>query len=206
MKDIILGIDLGTTNSCVAYMDGTQPVVIENPEGRRTTPSIVAFKNINGHEEIVVGDGAKRQMITNPNTVISVKRSMGQDKTFDFDGKQYTPEQISADILSYMRAFSEKKLGRKIDKAVITVPAYFNDTQRTATKNAGKIAGLDVLRIINEPTAAALAYGINKKDKEQKVLVYDLGGGTFDVSILDMADGTFEVLATNGDTHLGGDD
>ena len=206
MKDIILGIDLGTTNSCVAFMDGTQPVVIENPEGRRTTPSIVAFKNINGHEEIVVGDGAKRQMITNPNTVISVKRSMGQDKTFDIDGKKYTPEQISADILSYMRAFCEKKLGRKIDKAVITVPAYFNDTQRTATKNAGKIAGLDVLRIINEPTAAALAYGINKKDKEQKILVYDLGGGTFDVSILDMADGTFEVLATNGDTHLGGDD
>ena len=206
MKDIILGIDLGTTNSCVAFMDGTQPVVIENPEGTRTTPSIVAFKNINGHEEIVVGDGAKRQMITNPNTVISVKRSMGQDKKFDIDGKQYTPEQISADILSYMRAFSEKKLGRKIDKAVITVPAYFNDTKRTATKNAGKIAGLDVLRIINEPTAAALAYGINKKDKEQKILVYDLGGGTFDVSVLDMADGTFEVLATNGDTHLGGDD
>lgn len=206
MKDIILGIDLGTTNSCVAFMDGTQPVVIENPEGKRTTPSIVAFKNINGHEEIIVGDGAKRQMITNPNTIISVKRSMGQDKKFDIDGKQYTPEQISADILSYMRAFCEKKLGRKIDKAVITVPAYFNDTQRTATKNAGKIAGLDVLRIINEPTAAALAYGINKKDKEQKILVYDLGGGTFDVSILDMADGTFEVLATNGDTHLGGDD
>ena len=162
MKDIILGIDLGTTNSCVAFMDGTQPVVIENPEGKRTTPSIVAFKNINGHEEIIVGDGAKRQMITNPNTIISVKRSMGQDKKFDIDGKQYTPEQISADILSYMRAFCEKKLGRKIDKAVITVPAYFNDTQRTATKNAGKIAGLDVLRIINEPTAAALAYGINK--------------------------------------------
>ena len=206
MKDIILGIDLGTTNSCVAFMDGTQPVVIENPEGKRTTPSIVAFKNINGHEEIIVGDGAKRQMITNPNTIISVQRSMGQDKKFDIDGKQYTPEQISADILSYMRAFCEKKLGRKIDKAVITVPAYFNDTQRTATKNAGKIAGLDVLRIINEPTAAALAYGINKKDKEQKILVYDLGGGTFDVSILDMADGTFEVLATNGDTHLGGDD
>ena len=202
MKDIILGIDLGTTNSCVAYMDGTTPVVIENPEGKRTTPSIVAFKG----DQIIVGDGAKRQMITNPNTIISVKRSMGTDKKFDINGKQYTPEQISADILSYIRAFAEKKLGRKIDKAVITVPAYFNDSQRNATKNAGKIAGLEVMRIINEPTAAALAYGLNKKDKEQKILVYDLGGGTFDVSILDMADGTFEVKATNGDTHLGGDD
>ena len=202
MKDIILGIDLGTTNSCVAYMDGTTPVVIENPEGKRTTPSIVAFKG----DQIIVGDGAKRQMITNPNTIISVKRSMGTDKKFDINGKEYTPEQISADILSYIRAFAEKKLGRKIDKAVITVPAYFNDSQRNATKNAGKIAGLEVMRIINEPTAAALAYGLNKKDKEQKILVYDLGGGTFDVSILDMADGTFEVKATNGDTHLGGDD
>ena len=202
MKDIILGIDLGTTNSCVAYMDGSTPVVIENPEGKRTTPSIVAFKG----EQIIVGDGAKRQMITNPNTIISVKRSMGTDKKFDINGKEYTPEQISADILSYIRSFAEKKLGRKIDKAVITVPAYFNDSQRNATKNAGKIAGLEVMRIINEPTAAALAYGLNKKDKEQKILVYDLGGGTFDVSILDMADGTFEVKATNGDTHLGGDD
>lgn len=202
MKDIILGIDLGTTNSCVAYMEGTQPVVIENPEGKRTTPSIVAFKG----DQIIVGDGAKRQMITNPNTIISVKRSMGTDKKFDIDGKTYTPEQISADILSYIRSFAEKKLGRKINKAVITVPAYFNDAERNATKNAGKIAGLEVLRIINEPTAAALAYGLNKKDKEQKILVYDLGGGTFDVSILDMADGTFEVLSTNGDTNLGGDD
>jgi molecular chaperone DnaK len=164
MKDIILGIDLGTTNSCVAYMDGTTPVVIENPEGKRTTPSIVAFKG----DQIIVGDGAKRQMITNPNTIISVKRSMGTDKKFDINGKEYTPEQISADILSYIRAFAEKKLGRKIDKAVITVPAYFNDSQRNATKNAGKIAGLEVMRIINEPTAAALAYGLNKKDKEQK--------------------------------------
>lgn len=202
MKDIILGIDLGTTNSCVAYMEGSQPVVIENPEGKRTTPSIVAFKG----DQIIVGDGAKRQMITNPNTVISVKRSMGTDKKFIIDDKTYTPEQISADILSYIRTFAEKKLGRKINKAVITVPAYFNDSQRNATKNAGKIAGLEVLRIINEPTAAALAYGLNKKDKEQKILVYDLGGGTFDVSILDMADGTFEVLSTNGDTNLGGDD
>ncbi len=202
MKDIILGIDLGTTNSCVAYMDGGQPVVIENPEGKRTTPSIVAFKG----PDIIVGDGAKRQMITNPNTIISVKRSMGTDKKFDINGKQYTPEEISAQILSYIRTFAEKKLGRKINKAVITVPAYFNDAQRNATKNAGKIAGLEVLRIINEPTAAALAYGLNKKEHEQKILVYDLGGGTFDVSILDMAEGTFEVLATNGDTNLGGDD
>ena len=198
----IIGIDLGTTNSCVAVMEGKEPKVITNPEGNRTTPSVVAFKN----GDRIVGDAAKRQMITNKNTVYSIKRKMGTDEKVTLEGKQYTPEEISAMILSYLKDYAEGYLGEKVEKAVITVPAYFNDAQRQATKNAGKIAGLDVVRIINEPTASALAFGIDKGDKEQKVLVYDLGGGTFDVSILDIADGTFEVLATAGDTHLGGDD
>ena len=198
----IIGIDLGTTNSCVAVMDGKDVKVLENPEGQRTTPSVVSFKN----DEIIVGDSAKRQAVTNPNTVSSIKRKMGTSKKIEINGKEWTPETISAEILRYLKTYAEKKLGEKITKAVITVPAYFNDAQRQATKNAGKIAGLEVERIINEPTAAALAYGIDKTDKEQKVLVYDLGGGTFDVSILDLADGTFEVLSTNGDNHLGGDD
>ncbi len=198
----IIGIDLGTTNSCVAVMEGKEPKVITNPEGNRTTPSVVAFKN----GDRIVGDAAKRQMITNRNTVYSIKRKMGADEKVTLEGKQYTPEEISAMILSYLKDYAEGYLGEKVEKAVITVPAYFNDAQRQATKNAGKIAGLDVVRIINEPTASALAFGIDKGDKEQKVLVYDLGGGTFDVSILDIADGTFEVLATAGDTHLGGDD
>ncbi|WP_368486840.1 molecular chaperone DnaK [Spiroplasma sp. DGKH1] len=198
----IIGIDLGTTNSCVAVMDGKDVKVLENPEGQRTTPSVVSFKN----DEIIVGDSAKRQAVTNPNTVSSIKRKMGTSEKIEINGKEWTPETISAEILRYLKTYAEKKLGEKITKAVITVPAYFNDAQRQATKNAGKIAGLEVERIINEPTAAALAYGIDKTDKEQKVLVYDLGGGTFDVSILDLADGTFEVLSTNGDNHLGGDD
>ncbi|AHF57312.1 molecular chaperone DnaK [Spiroplasma eriocheiris] len=198
----IIGIDLGTTNSCVAVMDGKDVKVLENPEGERTTPSVVSFKN----DEIIVGDSAKRQAVTNPNTVSSIKRKMGTSEKIEINGKEWTPETISAEILRYLKTYAEKKLGEKITKAVITVPAYFNDAQRQATKNAGKIAGLEVERIINEPTAAALAYGIDKTDKEQKVLVYDLGGGTFDVSILDLADGTFEVLSTNGDNHLGGDD
>ncbi len=200
-KEIILGIDLGTTNSAVAVMEDNKPVILENPEGKRTTPSIVAFKN----DEIIVGDAAKRQMITNPNTIFSVKRHMGTDFKYDINGKQYTPEEISARILSYLKTFAEKKLGHKVSKAVITVPAYFNDAERQATKNAGTIAGLKVERIVNEPTAAALAYGLEKA-KDQKVLVFDLGGGTFDVSILEIADGTFEVLATSGDNRLGGDD
>jgi molecular chaperone DnaK len=183
-------------------MEGKEPKVITNPEGNRTTPSVVAFKN----GDRIVGDAAKRQMITNKNTVYSIKRKMGTDEKVTLEGKQYTPEEISAMILSYLKDYAEGYLGEKVEKAVITVPAYFNDAQRQATKNAGKIAGLDVVRIINEPTASALAFGIDKGDKEQKVLVYDLGGGTFDVSILDIADGTFEVLATAGDTHLGGDD
>ncbi|MEE3488137.1 MAG: molecular chaperone DnaK [Bulleidia sp.] len=198
----IIGIDLGTTNSCVAVMEGKEPKVITNPEGNRTTPSVVAFKN----GERIVGDAAKRQMVTNKNTVYSIKRKMGTDEKVTLEGKQYTPQEISAMILTYLKSYAEAYLGEKVDKAVITVPAYFNDAQRQATKDAGKIAGLDVCRIINEPTASALAFGIDKGDKEQKVLVYDLGGGTFDVSILDIADGTFEVLATAGDTHLGGDD
>ncbi|AHF60619.1 molecular chaperone DnaK [Spiroplasma mirum ATCC 29335] len=198
----IIGIDLGTTNSCVAVMDGKDVKVLENPEGQRTTPSVVSFKN----NEIIVGDSAKRQAVTNPNTVSSIKRKMGTSEKIEINGKEWTPETISAEILRYLKTYAEKKIGEKITKAVITVPAYFNDAQRQATKNAGKIAGLEVERIINEPTAAALAYGIDKTDKEQKVLVYDLGGGTFDVSILDLADGTFEVLSTNGDNHLGGDD
>ncbi len=199
----IIGIDLGTTNSVVSVMEGSSPKVIENPEGNRTTPSIVSFKG----DEIIVGDAAKRQMITNPETVISVKRLMGTKEKVKVNGKEYKPEQISAMILSYMKDYAEAKLGEKVTKAVITVPAYFNDAERTATKNAGKIAGLEVERIINEPTAAALAYGMDKDSKkEEKVLVYDLGGGTFDVSILELDDGTFEVLSTSGDNKLGGDD
>ena len=198
----IIGIDLGTTNSCVSVMEGGECKVITNPEGNRTTPSVVAFKN----GEMIVGDAAKRQVVTNKNTVSSIKRKMGTSEKVSLEGKDYTPQQISAMILQYLKGYAEDYLGEKVDKAVITVPAYFNDAQRQATKDAGKIAGLEVERIINEPTAAALAYGIDKTDKEQKVLVYDLGGGTFDVSILELADGTFEVLSTNGDTHLGGDD
>ena len=198
----IIGIDLGTTNSCVAVMEGKDVKVITNPEGNRTTPSVVAFKN---HEKIV-GDAAKRQVITNPDSVISIKRKMGTNEKVTLDGKEYTPQEISAMILQYMKEYAEGYLGEKVDRAVITVPAYFNDAQRQATKDAGKIAGLNVERIINEPTAAALAFGIDKTDKEQRVMVFDLGGGTFDVSILDLADGTFEVLATAGDNKLGGDD
>ena len=198
----IIGIDLGTTNSCVAVMEGKEAKVIPNPEGNRTTPSVVAFKN----GERIVGDAAKRQAVTNKNTISSIKRLMGTSEKVEAEGKMYTPQEISAMILQYIKGYAEDYLGEKVTKAVITVPAYFNDAQRQATKDAGKIAGLEVERIINEPTAAALAYGIDKTDKEQKVLIYDLGGGTFDVSILDLADGTFEVLSTNGDTHLGGDD
>ena len=199
----IIGIDLGTTNSCVSVMEGGEARVIPNPEGNRTTPSVVAFKN----GERIVGDAAKRQLITNKDTVYSIKRLMGTDKKVTLEGKEYTPQEISAMILTYLKSYAEAYLGEKVEKAVITVPAYFNDAQRQATKDAGKIAGLDVVRIINEPTASALAFGSDKESsKEQKILVYDLGGGTFDVSILDIADGTFEVLSTNGDTHLGGDD
>ena len=198
----IIGIDLGTTNSCVAVMEGKECKVITNPEGNRTTPSVVAYKN----GERIVGDAAKRQAVTNKDTISSIKRLMGTNQKVEMEGKQYTPQEVSAMILQYLKAYAEDYLGEKVDKAVITVPAYFNDAQRQATKDAGRIAGLEVERIINEPTAAALAYGIDKTDKEQKVLVYDLGGGTFDVSILELADGTFEVLSTNGDTHLGGDD
>ncbi len=198
----IIGIDLGTTNSVVSVMEGTTSKVIENPEGNRTTPSVVSFKG----DEIIVGDAAKRQAITNPDTIISVKRLMGTNETIKANGKEYKPEQISAMILSYMKEYAEAKLGEKVTKAVITVPAYFNDAERNATKNAGKIAGLEVERIINEPTAAALAYGIEDKEKDEKILVYDLGGGTFDVSILELSEGTFEVLSTSGDNKLGGDD
>ncbi len=198
----IIGIDLGTTNSCVSVMEGKDVKVITNPEGNRTTPSVVSFKD----GEIIVGDAAKRQAATNKNTIASIKRKMGTDEKVDVDGKKYSPQEISAMILQYMKKYAEGYLGEPVTKAVITVPAYFNDAQRQATKDAGKIAGLEVERIINEPTAAALAFGIDKTDKEQKVLVIDLGGGTFDVSILDLADGTFEVLATAGDNHLGGDD
>lgn len=198
----IIGIDLGTTNSCVAVMEGNESKVIPNPEGNRTTPSVVAFKD----GERIVGDAAKRQAVTNKNTISSIKRLMGTSEKVEVEGKSYTPQEISAMVLQYLKSYAEDYLGEKVEKAVITVPAYFNDAQRQATKDAGKIAGLEVERIINEPTAAALAYGIDKTDKEQKVLIYDLGGGTFDVSILDLADGTFEVLSTNGDTHLGGDD
>ncbi|GEA94659.1 molecular chaperone DnaK [Weissella viridescens] len=199
----IIGIDLGTTNSAVAVMEGDAPKVITNPNGGRTTPSVVSFKN----GEVQVGDTAKRQAITNPDTVSSIKSHMGEaNYTVDIDGKEYKPQEISAMILQYLKGYAEDYLGEKVTEAVITVPAYFNDAQRQATKDAGKIAGLDVKRIINEPTAAALAYGLDGDDKDEKVLVYDLGGGTFDVSILELGDGVFEVLSTNGDTHLGGDD
>ncbi|CCZ59521.1 chaperone protein DnaK [Clostridium sp. CAG:710] len=199
----IIGIDLGTTNSCVAVLEGGTPTVIANPEGGRTTPSVVA---INKKGERIVGDAAKRQAITNPNTVSSIKRLMGTDKKVELDGKKYTPEEVSAMILSYMKDYAEKYLGEKVDKAVITVPAYFNDAQRQATKNAGKIAGLDVQRIINEPTAAALAYGLDKQENTHTILVYDLGGGTFDVSVMELGDGVFEVKSTAGNNKLGGDD
>lgn len=198
----IIGIDLGTTNSCVAVMEGSEAKVIPNPEGGRTTPSAVAFKN----GERSVGEVAKRQAITNPDTILSIKRHIGTDYTVEVEGKNYTPQEISAIILQHLKSYAEDYLGEKVTEAVITVPAYFNDSQRQATKDAGKIAGLDVKRIINEPTAAALAYGLDKTDQEQTILVYDLGGGTFDVSILELAEGTFEVLATAGDNKLGGDD
>ena len=198
----IIGIDLGTTNSCVAVLENGEPKVITNPEGNRTTPSVVAFKN----GERIVGDAAKRQVITNSNSVSSIKRKMGTNEKTTLEGKQYSPQEISAMILQYIKTYAESYLGEPVTKAVITVPAYFNDAQRQATKDAGKIAGLEVERIINEPTAAALAFGIDKKHIEQKIMVYDLGGGTFDVSILELAEGTFEVLATSGNTHLGGDD
>ncbi|MEI2338273.1 molecular chaperone DnaK [Priestia megaterium] len=198
----IIGIDLGTTNSCVAVLEGGEPKVIPNPEGNRTTPSVVAFKN----GERQVGEVAKRQAITNPNTIISVKRHMGTDHKVEAEGKQYTPQEMSAIILQHLKGYAEEYLGEPVTKAVITVPAYFNDAERQATKDAGKIAGLEVERIINEPTAAALAYGLEKTDEDQTVLVYDLGGGTFDVSILELGDGVFEVRATAGDNRLGGDD
>ena len=199
----IIGIDLGTTNSCVAVMEGGEPVVIPNAEGARTTPSVVAFTKSG---ERLVGQVAKRQAVTNPDrTIISIKRDMGTDKRIAIDGKQYTPQDISAMILQKLKSDAEAYLGETVTQAVITVPAYFSDSQRQATKDAGRIAGLEVLRIINEPTAASLAYGLDKEDSH-KILVYDLGGGTFDVSLLEIGDGVFEVLATNGDTHLGGDD
>ncbi len=199
----IIGIDLGTTNSCMAVYEGGEPIVIANAEGSRTTPSVVAFSKTG---ERMVGQVAKRQAITNPErTIISIKRDMGSNRKVSIDGKNYTPQEISAMILQKLKADAEAYLGQKIDKAVITVPAYFSDAQRQATKDAGKIAGLEVLRIINEPTAAALAYGMDK-EINQKILIYDLGGGTFDVSLLEISDGVFEVLATNGNTRLGGDD
>ena len=198
----IIGIDLGTTYSAVAVLEGGEAKIIPNPEGNRTTPSVVAFKG----DEIQVGEVAKRQAITNPNTVISIKRHMGTDYKVEVNGKKYSPQEISAMILQNLKATAESYLGEKVTKAVITVPAYFNDAQRQATKDAGKIAGLEVERIINEPTAAALAYGLDKTDIDQKVLVFDLGGGTFDLSILELGDGVFEVLATSGDNLLGGDD
>jgi len=222
----IIGIDLGTTNSCVAVMEGSEPVVIPNAEGKRTTPSVIAF--VDGGE-IKVGDPAKRQAVTNPTkTIASIKRFMGnkfsesnkeaQNVAYkvvkgdndtprvDIDGRLYTPQELSAMTLQKMKKTAEDYLGQSVTEAVITVPAYFNDAQRQATKEAGEIAGLKVMRIINEPTAAALAYGLDKKGKDQKIAVYDLGGGTFDISILELGDGVFEVLSTNGDTHLGGDD
>ena len=200
----IIGIDLGTTNSCVAVMEGGEPVVIPNAEGNRTTPSVVAFSK-NG--ERLVGQIAKRQAVTNPeNTVISIKRDMGTNKKVNIEGDEFSPQEISAMILQKLKTDAENYLGQKVTQAVITVPAYFSDSQRQATKDAGKIAGLEVLRIINEPTAAALAFGMDKEDQDQKIMIYDLGGGTFDVSILDIGDGVFEVLATNGNTRLGGDD
>ena len=200
----VIGIDLGTTNSCVAVLEGGDPVVIANAEGNRTTPSVVGFAK-NG--ERLIGETAKRQAVTNPErTIASIKRHMGEDYTVEIDGKKYTPQDISAMILSKLKADAESYLGEKVTEAVITVPAYFSDSQKQATKDAGKIAGLEVKRIINEPTAASLAYGLDKEEGSHKILVYDLGGGTFDVSILELGDGVFEVLATNGDTHLGGDD
>ncbi|WP_348920234.1 molecular chaperone DnaK [Enterococcus rotai] len=199
----IIGIDLGTTNSAVAVLEGGEAKIIANPEGNRTTPSVVSFKN----GEIQVGEVAKRQAVTNPHTIASIKRHMGEaGYKVEADGKSYTPQEISAMILQYLKGFAEEYLGEKVDKAVITVPAYFNDAQRQATKDAGKIAGLEVERIVNEPTAAALAYGLDKTDKDEKVLVFDLGGGTFDVSILELGDGVFDVLSTAGDNELGGDD
>ena len=200
----IIGIDLGTTNSCVSVMEGGEAVVIPNAEGNRTTPSVVAFSK-NG--ERLVGQIAKRQAVTNPeNTVISIKRKMGTNEKVKIEGDEFSPQEISAMILQKLKADAENYLGTSVTQAVITVPAYFSDSQRQATKDAGKIAGLEVLRIINEPTAAALAYGMDKEDQDQKIMIYDLGGGTFDVSILDIGDGVFEVLSTNGNTHLGGDD
>lgn len=198
----IIGIDLGTTNSCVAVMEGGEAKVIPNPEGNRTTPSVVSFKN--GERQI--GEVAKRQSITNPNTIMSIKRHMGTDYKVEIEGKQYTPQEVSAILLQYFKSYAEEYLGETVTKAVITVPAYFNDAERQATKDAGRIAGLEVERIINEPTAAALAYGLEKTDEDQTILVYDLGGGTFDVSILELGDGVFEVLSTAGDNRLGGDD
>ena len=198
----IIGIDLGTTNSCVAVLEGGEPKVIPNPEGERTTPSVVAFKK----GERIVGAAAKRQAITNENTISSIKRLMGTNKKVKAEGKEYTPEEVSAMILGYLKDYAESYLGEKVEKAVITVPAYFNDAERQATKNAGKIAGLDVDRIINEPTAAALSYGLDKQEDLQTILVYDLGGGTFDVSIMELGDGVFEVKSTNGNNKLGGDD
>ena len=198
----IIGIDLGTTNSCVAIYEGGEAKVIANPEGMRTTPSVVAFKN----GDIIVGQKAKNQMVTNKDTISSIKRKMGTSEKVSANGKEYTPEEISAMILGDLKKTAESYLGETVSKAVITVPAYFNDSQRQATKNAGKIAGLEVERIINEPTAAALAYGLDKQDKNQTILVYDLGGGTFDVSILELGDGVFEVKSTSGNNHLGGDD
>src|SRR5574344_632655 len=200
----IIGIDLGTTNSCVSVMEGGEPVVIPNAEGNRTTPSVVAFSK-NG--ERLVGQIAKRQAVTNPDhTIISIKRKMGTNDKVNIDGDSFSPQEISAMILQKLKADAENYLGQKVTQAVITVPADFSDSQRQATKDAGKIAGLEVLRIINEPTAAALAFGMDKEEQDQKIMVYDLGGGTFDVSILEIGDGVFEVLSTNGNTHLGGDD
>lgn len=199
----IIGIDLGTTNSAVAVLEGNEAKIISNPEGNRTTPSVVSFKN----GEIQVGEVAKRQAVTNPNTISSIKRHIGEPGyKVEVEGKSYTPQEISAMILQYIKGFAEDYLGEKVEKAVITVPAYFNDAQRQATKDAGKIAGLEVERIVNEPTAAALAYGLDKTDRDEKILVFDLGGGTFDVSILELGDGVFDVLSTAGDNHLGGDD
>ncbi|MDG5470864.1 molecular chaperone DnaK [Jeotgalibacillus sp. ET6] len=198
----IIGIDLGTTNSCVSILEGGEPKVIANPEGNRTSPSVVAFKN--GEKQ--VGEVAKRQAITNPNTIMSIKRHMGTNHKVEVEGKEYSPQEISAMILQYMKSYAESYLGEEVTKAVITVPAYFNDAERQATKDAGKIAGLEVERIINEPTAAALAYGLDKMDQDQTILVYDLGGGTFDVSLLELGDGVFEVRSTAGDNRLGGDD
>lgn len=202
-KEFILGIDLGTTNSVVSVIENGTPKILENPNGKRTTPSVAAFKN----GETIIGESAKRQLESNKDSVASIKRLMGTSQTVHLNNKDYKPEEISAMILSYMKDYADKKLGQPVKKAVITVPAYFDNAQREATKNAGIIAGLDVVRIINEPTAAALAFGLNKdKNENQKILVFDLGGGTFDVSLLEMESGTFEVLATAGDNHLGGDD